>query len=147
MYVHARSVLSADFGESEIDFGGSNGVDISCITLEDSGDVGVTSEETTNQNVEPMDGMSTHNQVTHAQTHTHIHTAEELDTLLGATETRAFFINDLLEMKEFLTQRLHELSHETTSSLAIGQVPTHTLPDSPYLHIQLPPNDKLHKYM
>ena len=49
--------LFAVFGESEIDFGDSADVDLSCITLEDSGDVGVASTETTNQNVETIDGM------------------------------------------------------------------------------------------
>ena len=46
-----------DFGEPEIDFGDSNEVDITCITLEDSGDVARALEEATNQNAEPMDGV------------------------------------------------------------------------------------------
>ncbi len=32
-------------------------MDITCITLEDSGDVGRALEEATNQNAEPMDGV------------------------------------------------------------------------------------------
>ncbi|XP_064397823.1 CDK5 regulatory subunit-associated protein 3-like [Halichondria panicea] len=87
-----------DFGEPEIDFGDSNEVDITCITLEDSGDVARALEEATNQNAEPMD-------------------AEELDSLLGSTGMRTLFINDILELREFLSQRLHELSHETTTML------------------------------
>ncbi len=49
--------VATDFGEPEIDFGDSNEVDITCITLEDSGDVGRALEETANQIAESVDGV------------------------------------------------------------------------------------------
>ena len=46
----------------------------------------------------------------------------DLETLLGNTHTRNLFFNDVMELKEFLAQRIHELSTESSSMLAYGQV-------------------------
>lgn len=46
----------------------------------------------------------------------------DLQTLLESTHTRNLFLDDLLELKEFLNQRLQELTSENPSMLIFGQV-------------------------
>ena len=46
----------------------------------------------------------------------------DLQTLLESTHTRNLFLDDLLELREFLNQRLQELTSENQSMLAFGQV-------------------------
>ena len=46
----------------------------------------------------------------------------DLETLLGSSHTRNLFLDDVMELKEFLAQRIHELSTESSSMLDYGQV-------------------------
>ena len=45
----------------------------------------------------------------------------DMDSLLSSTKTRNLFLDDLMELKEFLSQRIRELSTET-SGVLMGQV-------------------------
>lgn len=44
------------------------------------------------------------------------------ETVLGSTQTRNLFLDDLMELREFLSQRQQELNSETTNILLAGQV-------------------------
>ena len=46
----------------------------------------------------------------------------DLETLLDSTQTRNMFLDDIMELKEFLGQRINELSQESSSMLVFGQV-------------------------
>ena len=46
----------------------------------------------------------------------------DYETVLGATQTRNLFLDDLMELREFLAQRQQELTMETTNILLAGQV-------------------------
>ena len=52
------------------------------------------------------------------------------ETILGATQTRNLFLDDLMELREFLAQRQQELSKETTNILLAGQVGVTLSPSS-----------------
>ena len=54
----------------------------------------------------------------------------DYETVLGATQTRNLFLDDLMELKEFLAQRQQELTMETTNILLAGQVRLTSSPDS-----------------
>ena len=46
----------------------------------------------------------------------------ELDTLLSNTSTRNLFLDDVIELKEFLSWRIQELSKDAESDVLLGQV-------------------------
>ena len=54
----------------------------------------------------------------------------DYETVLGATQTRNLFLDDLMELREFLAQRQQELTMETTNILLAGQVRLTSSPDS-----------------
>lgn len=54
----------------------------------------------------------------------------DLETVLGSTHTRNLFLDDLMELKEFLAQRISELSKESSSMLVYGQVRMYSIYDS-----------------
>ena len=60
----------------------------------------------------------------HACSYFHVscYSDPDLQTLLDSTHTRNLFLDDLMELKEFLGQRIHELSTESSSMLVYGQV-------------------------
>ena len=66
------------------------------------------------------------------------HLSAELETLLSNTSTRNLFVDDVIELKEFLSWRIRELSKDSESDVLFGQVSSRPAAAAVLMHLCSP---------